>query len=268
MWHALHIYIHNFEAIDRFLSEDFEVFLEENAQAFKRFFYMRYWLGGPHIRFRFEPEAEASVPAITAALEQTVRRFLENKSYPLASEKDFYTASMLANEDIDATQIFWSEHGSVVSEPYVPEVARYGGEDDMAPTEAIFCASTELARTVGKLPYPKRLMASVALFHFTMRTFKAQGASISEYAALWASYQSAQLPSEGIGSLCRQVAQKETVPALFRPYLEVLKTHIDTTHPQALGALYSHIHMFNNRIGVFPIYEFWIAKYLSQVVRV
>lgn len=265
MWHSIHIYIHNYEAIDKFLSNEFYSFLNENEKLFTRYFYIRYWLGGPHVRFRFQEKPGVDILKVKRDLEWIVSNFLQTNNFFTIQEQEFYTKEMVKNENIEAEDLFWARHGSVVFDRYIPEVERYSGQESMFLTEEIFCQSTKLALEINKLPFSKRLYVSGLLFQYAFNEFKNLGANPEDYALLWESYKQYPIHQDSIKKVLTRLPAHKKVPEIFSTYFKTLSNNI-VKDEHFLSVLYSHMHMLNNRIGVFPIYEYWLSKLMSEGV--
>lgn len=87
-----------------------------NERLIHRFFFIRYWERGPHIRLRLQGEKRHIIKDVKPALEGLFYNFLKNDSL---SKKSVY-------KDIsDGEPIIKS---TILYEEYVPEYIRYGGE--------------------------------------------------------------------------------------------------------------------------------------------
>lgn len=116
-WVSLHVFIHDFARLTHFL----QTCLDPLPAALREHcFFVRYWLGGPHLRIRFRD------PAQLATLEAAVGRYWDAHGFPATLDADaFYRvyASQLATEG----ERYWHPSGSTRLIAYAPETARYGG---------------------------------------------------------------------------------------------------------------------------------------------
>lgn len=127
-WTSLHVFIHDFARLDAFLCD---CLAGMPAAFLADCFFVRYWLGGPHVRIRFRA-ADAA-----AALEMRVRDYLDRNAFASELEPDSYYwrfASQLHTEP----RRYWHGNGELHYIPYQPEVARYGGAAGLALCERYF----------------------------------------------------------------------------------------------------------------------------------
>ncbi len=127
-WMSLHVFIHDFARLDAFLCDCLarmpRDFLDDA-------FFIRYWLGGPHVRIRFRDGDAAP------ALEAHVRAWLARNVFDSDLEPDSYYrrfASQLHTEP----RHYWHGNGELHYIAYEPEVARYGGPAGLALCERYF----------------------------------------------------------------------------------------------------------------------------------
>src|SRR5690606_436440 len=161
-WISVHAWYHDLARQDEFILgciRPIVAALEKEAML-RRFFYIRYLSGGPHIRLRVLPEPGAEDDC-RALIERELSSYLRDR--PSQPEAD---------------SLRWGHRG-VEPEPdntwryvaYDPEVERYGGEAGIELAEAHFEVSTRTAfevlnRSVGmadptgaKLAYALQLMS-------------------------------------------------------------------------------------------------------------
>jgi len=146
-WLAFHFFHH--QDRDLLLRElVFPLVLEAfDAQALRRFFFLRYHLGGPHIRLRLELPPNAS-PAMEAKLEAMVARRSEEffARFPSLQarpvEEVERITKMLVTSDPNETdeRIFPDNHWQRFE--FRPEVARYGGPELLPLSFDLFMASS------------------------------------------------------------------------------------------------------------------------------
>ena len=127
-WTSLHVFIHDFARLDAFLRDCLAgmpaAFLADS-------FFIRYWLGGPHVRIRFRDAAA------TAALEAHVRDYLERNTFASDLEPDSYYWRFAAQLHTEPRR-YWHGNGELQYIAYEPEVARYGGPAGLALCERYF----------------------------------------------------------------------------------------------------------------------------------
>jgi thiopeptide-type bacteriocin biosynthesis protein len=114
-------------------------------------FFVRYWQGGPHLRLRLRPSADAHRAVVNDALDAAIGAFLRAHPSRNAIRPEDYLAS--------ARPLSLAEPGGHAIEPlepvdtvrrrsYEPEHDRYGGAAAMAAAEQQFIASSDIAYDV------------------------------------------------------------------------------------------------------------------------
>jgi thiopeptide-type bacteriocin biosynthesis protein len=132
-WVSVHIYIHDFARLTHFLQACAEAL---SAALSGQCFFVRYWLGGPHLRFRLRE------PALALLLEQMAARYWKAHRFPSTLEPEaFYRtyASELHTEEAR----YWHANGSVHRIAYEPETARYGGAAGIGLCEDEFVSDSD-----------------------------------------------------------------------------------------------------------------------------
>ncbi|WP_124728418.1 thiopeptide-type bacteriocin biosynthesis protein [Staphylospora marina] len=143
-WLALHAFTHDPFGQDSLLLEGILPALRrlERKGAFQKWFFLRYWEGGPHLRVRFFRPEEG----VEASIREAAETFLKSRPPARTLTRDAYYANhRFDGEPVDPDTLPWYEHGQVVRLPYFPEIDRYGGPEAMPVSEDLFHASSELA---------------------------------------------------------------------------------------------------------------------------
>jgi hypothetical protein len=114
----------------------------------ERFFYIRYWQGGPHIRLRLCCTHEALKESVRAQLEKQVKRFFTSQpSRAYLSEERYQlfrrSSALFEYGREDLTPLY--PNNSLHFIPYEPEYERYGGVEAMPLVESFFTASSDIA---------------------------------------------------------------------------------------------------------------------------
>lgn len=255
MWHSFHLYIHDYKLLDEYLQSEFETLICKNLHEDTEYFFIRYWLGGPHIRLRIHESISFDPKIFLKTLKKSVSEFLANKIPILIDRENFYTPEMLKGEGI--TKVFWKEHGTVELEEYEPEYSRYGGESNIQYAEKLFVQSSKLAQNLNKMSFSKRLLAAIDMLYFSFE-LKNKTELAKSYCDLWEIYRKDESNLKRIANLTakRIIYLKENRDKVFGLYEE----YIDLLKKNPTGIMFSHIHMTNNRIGVYPELEYCIAK--------
>ncbi|WUR13709.1 thiopeptide-type bacteriocin biosynthesis protein [[Empedobacter] haloabium] len=125
-WTSLHVFIHDFDRLDGFLCD---CLAAQPAPFLADCFFVRYWLGGPHVRLRFRGDG--------TALEASARDWLARHAFASDLEPDSYYARF-ASELHTEPRRYWHGNGELHYIPYEPETARYGGIAGVGVCERFF----------------------------------------------------------------------------------------------------------------------------------
>ncbi len=142
-WSSVHL--HYAEPWENFLSKGIAPFIEKIMcdQLAERFFFIRYWHRGPHIRLRIKSKRENSDELKKIISAYFVQFFKENPSDPLNGVNN---KEQIKKE----TDISWLPNNSFHFIPYSPEIERYGGEVAMLIAEKQFEASSKVILSIIK----------------------------------------------------------------------------------------------------------------------
>ncbi|HXS65179.1 MAG TPA: thiopeptide-type bacteriocin biosynthesis protein [Streptosporangiaceae bacterium] len=180
MWRALHIYLHRpIDQVDQVITSCLAplatgLIAEGKASSW---FFIRYAEGGPHLRLRLADADDATV-------DQAAGRIRDHlAALPPAEQFDadeFYTQ---AGHGPQAAKRFgWHADATVVEQPYLPEVDRYGGQEAIGLAETLFRQSSEVAVTVlNGTPRAGLLARAVDLLLAVVHTLEIEPAQ----AAIW-----------------------------------------------------------------------------------
>lgn len=269
MWHSLHGYIHNYQELDVYMGKEFLEFLNRNKIKFEQYFFIRYWLGGPHIRFRFKLKTndKQNLISVKTEMEKSISNFLKSREIELVDKNQYYTDDMLKNEGI--TEVFWKPHGSVVYIEYEPEIERYKGEFGMKDTELLFQKSSELAEKINTLTFEKRIIISLNMMYWTMKIYRQDKYFLYYYKKMWENYSANNSIKQTkiLTKAVKQILNNEAPPLFLVDYLEYLNVKVKICDENDYRVVYSHIHMFNNRIGIHPEMEFYLSSVLLEEMK-
>jgi len=142
-WLSFHLYYHEDpgRAVGGFVAPVVGTLLRQGWVD--RFFFLRYSLGGPHVRLRLRTS-----PANQAAVTETTRRsaelFLSRLPSTRALAEDYIRSQNRSILEADAHETDAAAYpdNTLVPYPFRPEVERYGGADLLAPTLDVFTASS------------------------------------------------------------------------------------------------------------------------------
>jgi thiopeptide-type bacteriocin biosynthesis protein len=191
-WRGLHLYYYGDQ--DALLVDSVRPALADLTAAgvVQRYFFLRYWMGGPHVRLRLEV-AEPEGAHAERAVRDEVGRFM--RSHPGEVPVDLEAVSGMQAE---LARLEDEEPAAVVSqdcvrnEPYRPEHAKYGGEVGVEIAESLFCESSTIVLDVlgAAAATPSRRLGTG--FLATLAALRAAGMDAGEtreflahYCRLW-----------------------------------------------------------------------------------
>ena len=281
-WRTAHIYLHNHAAtISDLVVRTIAPAVESSAP--EDWHFVRYWWGGPHLRVR-----------VRGARADWIDRI---RSEVPAAEMDL-DAERFAQEFTSTSPVEWHPHGAIdVDVPYEPEVARYGGEDAIALSERVF---TDTSRVAVALLADRPDSAALRLIATDAMTLAmhaleldGHGAAISarRYFGTWdfvseqrtngpearrAAEDTFDVDPERWARRRSAVTQSAARnPDQWRGVLlesfSVLATEVHRLGERGgsanglTGVLWSHVHMFCNRLGI-PISDERIAAWLTGLM--
>ena len=264
------------------------------------FFFIRYTLGGPHLRLRYHLTSDASLSgaAVAAILQEEAARF--SARWPTATALDpeeIRRESRAILAAVPEESALYYEDNSLLPFPFEPEVDRYGGQDLLEHSLDFFAISSAQALEAihdPKWESPGRRGAMV--FRLLLR--QAWGFAESEKEFLL--HLGYRLPlrqevGDGIWSKADRdfEARRETYRALLKQELNLLAEADNTTDgpiwptarflyeaakrlsqsvrhaaPEIRWQIgHSQLHMTANRLGFFPPQEMHLQRILWRAAR-
>jgi hypothetical protein len=118
------------------------------------YFFLHYWLEGPHIRVRFKP-TEGNRDAVVAAAEEAIQGFLQHRPSLHEVKSDVYVGlyntlfelefdAVGRAEYLDDGRMRLRKNNSMSWEQYRPEYDKYGGPEGVELAERHFAQSSDL----------------------------------------------------------------------------------------------------------------------------
>lgn len=145
-WTTLHAYVHDHEVSDQVITRVIGPLgraWQQSGEVSGQFF-LRYWDGGPHLRWRLRDPAPGVLEAATAALDE----FLVAHPPSGHVDPETFLAGVGQADAGRAADAPWYEHGTVRRVDYTPETDRYGGAAALELAEELFAVSSRVAESV------------------------------------------------------------------------------------------------------------------------
>lgn len=165
-WLSIHLFYHDDLAIP-ILHWVHPLIAELRARHWlDKYFFIRYWQGGPHIRLRLLPSSEVTFDEINAFLEKQTQDFLGTHPATREIDPQHYdeaTAHLSRAEYGTDQRVPLYPNNSWHYFPYEPEYHHYGGLAAMPAIETFFMASSDLALDLLTQGLPHRSMTSYCL---------------------------------------------------------------------------------------------------------
>lgn len=266
-WYSIHIFIHDFQSHDLFIKKFLTPFIQKSG-AIERHFFIRYWQGGPHIRFRFQTENSQT---IYKEIQQMIAAFEKEYQPKIALTADMF----YANHKFDGSQpaedeLYWMEDLSAHFIPYHPELERYGNAEQLKLNEQLFehssILSEELIQQLPENHLLLKLLISCRLFQQVEDFLIAQQHEPvgNLYEEFWSFQKNPTVDYVKICQLLDNLENRFDSSQLLEPLAkrygrkikELVATLNDKTDPMFFRyMMMSQIHMFNNRMGLPPEFE-------------
>ncbi|MEV5599497.1 lantibiotic dehydratase C-terminal domain-containing protein [Streptomyces sp. NPDC052496] len=131
-----------------------------------RYFFLRYWEGGPHVRLRLLPTGEAASHEVRQRAATAIGAFLRDHPAPDTVDRTRYRGladELAALEDLPEHDRDLRPNNTVAFLPYRREHAVYGHGAAMAATEEHFQESSELALALVAAGASGQQRAAIAL---------------------------------------------------------------------------------------------------------
>lgn len=303
-WTSLHVFYHDQERWDELLVYIFRIVKEKFDNPETPFFFIRYWEGGPHLRFRFLNMSTKD----NQIFKSEVNHFFRNypSQYDLDKEKFYYVYQKELN--LQTSNLPWYPNHSIQTIPYKREVNRYNGNKVMKLSEKQFELSSkyilnrmtnfnigkfELAfqsicrmiksmgftlqeeidflrsYSLGTLRTYKETETMKYIEKFESLLFKHEIAVRKALEVYWVNEKHIEDPFYSQYVLLRKEIEKHINKNQFKfNQLKIPSTKQWTNFKKGIGQTYwSWIHMHCNRIGVTPLIEAQIAFLISRGLK-
>lgn len=298
-WRCVHI--HYADHQDELLAECVAPLVASaRTRGLSRWFFLRYWRGGPHVRLRLRFEAGAPPGAwedVLAGIGEHVRG--KPSEARLNGERlEQEQRRLAALEGESAGEVVLHPDNTLVLSPYVPEYGKYGGPIGVALAEAFFEASSDTALDVltGSGGSTKgRVNLAFAMMLAGLRAAGYADRGLVDLFAAWIRFCERFVPPGAWQALQAKMRQPDVrrqlglatmasvEPDRYPPWLlrwagtfgeaaRALHEHAAVVRPAVTFAksmdplqfvLFHYLHTHNNRLGVTPALEAQIA-YVGQ----
>jgi thiopeptide-type bacteriocin biosynthesis protein len=305
-WLSVHVFLGDPVEAERYLRERLEPVVQRwrASGALERWFFIRYWEGGPHLRIRLCGPVAQDEGRVLATFAEDIASF--STANPPTRE-DYYRAHPFDGQPVAIDALPWFAEGTVARIDYEPETLRYGGADTMAANEDLFCLSSRIALNVCRVTEGNRTGRLSAAFALMATAILACGESMVDvgayferYGALWAARTGlASLPPQaasaeqlamlrqlqaeaagagqgrslyaawaaGVRELAAQLRRAHAAGRLGVPFTGEATVGDAMCRRAVLDIVGSQIHMLNNRLGVPPAGEFLLAGSLARAAH-
>lgn len=268
-WYAFHAWCHSIEAQERLA-----VHLFGEHPLGSDWFFIKYWVGGPHLRVRTRNRQVHEI------LLQKARDWLAHAEVSSLDRTEFYSRVNLSGEDItDINDLPWYPSGTVLEMPYEPEFDRYMGPRHIAASERAFQHSSELAVSAfasHHSPTARLALGGLMLWGLAQAHDIATADFFHRYAEFWKNVAGKNVDSilspKSASSICNRIisgqlqftAVNRTVSAMAGELAPVIE---EVTLDEAALLIASHMHMTNNRLSILPATEASLAFGFSQALQ-
>jgi len=288
-WHALHVYLpHSVQT--RFLREVVDPVLRD-AGLRDRFFFLRYWQGGPHLRLRMHGASGATVASIRQALASAVPAGTPELAAEYAYEVSLQAQLAEREREQPAPE---RAAGTVEEADYRPEYGKYGGPAGIRIAERLFGrTSAAVLDLIGARadPAPRAPVGdAIRVMAMSLRgsglDAERSRAFLERYEQWWRPYvppgSDRTWPGlydrtrDRIRHLCEAVWHGDATDTFHDTYAEALTEarriggpHGDladltlgtTTYARCLA---HYLHTTNNRLGIIPAGEAFLAHVMCR----
>lgn len=286
-WYSYHIFCYDtlqHEEVVLRIHSLMEKLMEDKKVL--KWFFIRYWRGGPHIRVRYCSNEDINFQVHLKGIIQ----YIKINSKIKLTKSQYYASQNIVEEDTAREDLPWYKDGECVNIAYEPEFERYGGINAMPFSESLFHLSTDLSVKIIKLTHGQnwvtKTIFSIAviislieqlikerviryeqteLFNIGMEKWK-ETFRINESEEILQIKQAIKSCTKVFLTLKEKLKNEIEFSALLDSHIELFKNIALRVEEQAyfMSIVFSHIHMFNNRLGIFPTLEYCIFDVLSK----
>lgn len=238
-----------------------------------KWFFIKYWRGGPHLRLRYLD----SRIEIKNEIEDVVASFFEKTSVFNLSRDEYYKKISFDGKKENEEALSWFESGTWFYEDYIPETERYGEGKLLGISESIFYYSSKLSLEIFKniKGINKRIViSSYIMYHLLKYNNGLQVDFLNSYQAYWKTMviNEPKINNQVIHDVFNNIESGQIRFEFIDNMLESIYREFDalrdlTTENGVLYILSSQCHMMNNRISVTPEFEYLISREMGAWIN-
>ncbi|AYG80739.1 hypothetical protein DWB77_02877 [Streptomyces hundungensis] len=291
-WRALHVHLpHSLQTA--YLRDVIRPVVRAGAQG-ERFFFLRYWQGGPHIRLRIGGADQDRIDAVRTALLAGMPAMTDE----LSAEYDYEVSlqSDLARLESESTLAI-RPPGTVEPMAYAPEYAKYGGAEGVRIAEELFSrTSVAVLDLAAARPTPEPKAPVGEAIRIMAMSLRGSGLDLDQsrrflggyeefwrryvpdgYDRAWAGLYERTRPK--VLELCEAVWRDGSTDVFHDVYANALTAarEAGTTSGEDLGdlvlggtpytrCLSNYLHTTNNRLGIIPAGEAFVAHVMNRAL--
>lgn len=279
VWETYYIYYYDSTKQDnliKLIKNKMTALLED--KEILKWFFIRYWEGGPHVRVRFLTTKTLDYKEI---LKDVISFMKDNPFNGILTKENYYSNIKFEGQFTNLDKLPWYQEGEIVKTQYIPEYERYGGEKLMPLTESLFMVSSEFAAHLINLTKDKGLLMRFLFSAVTTRNMvnqlEAQGFlgvtqnvfyencvncwrgmySIEDMTYAKQLLESCRKNSQSISKindlLLNSNVYNDLTEKLLKGFEEIYREV--QAYKAFRSIIFSHLHMLNNRLGIVPEYE-------------
>ncbi|MCA9708185.1 MAG: thiopeptide-type bacteriocin biosynthesis protein [Myxococcales bacterium] len=267
-----------------------------------RFFFLRYWERGFHVRLRARVSDPAAAARVEAEIRAQVQEHLERSPSVRSIDPVTYAAAqreLAALEGVELDAVELARNDSIAAEAYAPEYGKYGGARGVDVAEALFDHSTRVV--LASLPAVAgrggvRLGLGLSMMLVALRGFglpaERMGPFLARYEQIWGAYRGGGAPEPSrlaamrarVLPQVRSILAGEPQPAVLQrwgdavaaarravdEHAEEIRAGSDrggSAQAQRAALLVHYLHTHNNRLGLVPGDEALLAGLARSAVE-
>ncbi|ASN13564.1 MULTISPECIES: lantibiotic dehydratase C-terminal domain-containing protein [Latilactobacillus] len=259
-WLSIHMFVWDYSLFDNLIEH---ISSELKKADINNFFFIRYWEGGPHMRFRFK-DGESNRGRILGIFENTLRQTRIN--YPDIEKKEldkkvFYDETFTDGKELNYKKLPWFGNLVISEVPYVREIDRYGGKEFIEFAEDSFVESTVLTCTL--LTQQLNLVAKLLVYYdfVSLITKELYGSLVKKQklcemaSNFWEELGISPLTNINKLRRLRDISQQVDLNHMYDHFATSLKRDfqvikVSKGEEYANSVMFSQFHMFANRLGL------------------